>query len=71
MGQGDCEAEGAGGRWSASLRVEVSSGFVHDLFVEIELVRADAGAGLEDGGCVMVPFEAAIWFVPIDGPLQR
>ncbi len=71
VGQGDCEAEGAGRDWSASLSIEVSSGFIHDFFVEIELVRSNAGASLEDGGFIMVPFEAPIWFVPIDGPLHR
>lgn len=68
MGEGNCETEWAGGQWATSGSVQVASRFEHYLLVKLELVGAYAGASLEDGGRVVVPFETTIGFVPVDGP---
>ncbi len=68
MGQRDGQAKRAVRGLASSGRIQVAGGLEHDLFVEIELVGADAGTGLVDGGGVMVPFKASIGFVPVDRP---
>lgn len=68
MSQGNSKAEGTIGRFASCGRVEVACRLEHDFFVEIELVRADTGPCLEDGGGVVVPFETPIRFIPVDGP---
>lgn len=68
VGEGDGEAERAIGGFASGGGVEVASRLEHDLFVEVKLVGADAGASLKDRGGIVVPFEASIGFIPIHGP---
>lgn len=68
MGERYSQAERAIRGLASSGRIQIAGGLEHNLFVEIELVGADAGTGLVDGGGVVVPFKASIGFVPIDGP---
>lgn len=48
--------------------IEVACRFEHDLFVKVKLVGADARASLENGRGIVVPFEASLWIIPVDGP---
>ena len=68
MCERDGQAEWTRVGWTTSGGVEVASGFEHDLFIEIELVRANAGASLEDRGFVVIPLKTTIRVIPIDGP---
>lgn len=68
MCEGNRQAEWTRVRWPTSGGVQVPGGFEHDLLVKVELIRADARASLEDGRFVVVPLEATIRVIPVDGP---
>ncbi len=53
---------------AACMVEEVLLGLVEDLFVIVHLIGTNTRTGLEDTGCVVVPFEPAVRFVPVDGP---
>lgn len=64
----DGQAEWTRIGWLASGGVQVPGRFEHDLLIEIELVRANAGASLEDRGFIVIPLKTTIRVIPIDGP---
>lgn len=49
---------------------EVLGTLEHDLLVEIQLIAAGAGTGLENGAGVVVPLKASVRLVPIDSPAE-
>ena len=68
MGERNRQAERTRVRGTASCRIQVPRRFEHDLFIEVELVGADAGASLEYRGIIVIPLQAAVRLIPIDGP---
>ena len=64
----DSQAEWTRIGWTTSGGVEVPSGFEHDLLIEVELIRANAGASLEYRVFIVVPLKTTIRVIPIDGP---